>query len=353
MTGMLRDLLYGGMALARYSCGMYGGSFNPLHLGHVRCMISAANQCDRLIVVISHGPNRGEIDIRQRYRWVYQTVKHFPHVQIFVLEDDAPTKAAYSEETWYADAEKVKQFAGEPITAVFFGDDYARDSMWSKCYPEADVVVLPRDGISSTAIRRSPLACWDMMPAYVRSYYVKKVLLIGTESTGKSTLTVSLARHYNTVFLEEVGRDISARSGTDLWMLPEDFTDILLEHKVKQLEMISRANRVFFEDTNCLTTLFYVNYLEGEEKEKNRKLAEAISDLNMYDLVLLLGPDVAFVQDGDRSEEIAADRAGFTALLKGMCEAHGLQVEELNGDYEQRYRKAVELVDRLLEEEHD
>lgn len=338
------------ISLAHYTCGMYGGSFNPLHLGHVRCMISAANQCDRLIVVISNGVNRGEIDIRQRYRWVYETVKHFPHVRIFVLDDSAPSKAAYTEETWYADAKKVKAFASEPITAVFFGDDYPPDCMWTRCYPEAEAVILPRDGISSTAIRKAPLARWDMLPDYVRPYFVKKVLLIGTESTGKSTLTISLARHYNTCYLEEVGREISARSGTDEWMLPQDFTDILLQHKVKQTEMISRANRVFFEDTNCLTTLFYVDFLEGNEKEKNRRLAEAVSALNDYDLVLLLGPDVAFVQDGDRSLEIAADREKFTGTLRRLCEEHGLKVTELNGDYEQRYRKAVELVDRLMEE---
>lgn len=56
--------------MAKYSYGMYGGSFNPLHLGHLRCMISAANQCERLIIVISNGLNRDDIDIRQRYRLV-------------------------------------------------------------------------------------------------------------------------------------------------------------------------------------------------------------------------------------------------------------------------------------------
>ncbi|MGN1341000.1 MAG: adenylyltransferase/cytidyltransferase family protein, partial [Oscillospiraceae bacterium] len=39
----------------RYKCGMYGGSFNPLHIGHVRCMIQAANMCEKLIIVISSG----------------------------------------------------------------------------------------------------------------------------------------------------------------------------------------------------------------------------------------------------------------------------------------------------------
>lgn len=337
----------------RYSCGMYGGSFNPLHLGHVRCMLAAANQCEKLIIVISYGPERGEIDIRQRYRWVYETVKHFPHVRIMTLEDPAPSKCAYTEKQWYSDAEKVKAFAGEPITAVFFGSDYSLNSFWTKCYPEAIPVVLQRDDISSTAIRKNPIACWEMMPTYVRPYFTKKVLLIGTESTGKSTLTISLARYFNTVYLEEVGRDISERSGTDMWMLPEDFTDILLQHKVKQLELLPQANRVFLEDTNCLTTLFYIGFLDGTDKANNSALAEAISTLNTYDLVLLLAPDVAFVQDGDRSEVIASDREKYTGILRDLCEQHGLTVARVDGNYQERYEKAIELITALLQGDND
>lgn len=92
----------------KYRCGMYGGSFNPLHIGHVRCIIRAANMCERLIIVISNGRKRCEADIRVRYRWVYELTRHLPDVRIFILEDDCGTKAEYGEAQWFTDAEKVK-----------------------------------------------------------------------------------------------------------------------------------------------------------------------------------------------------------------------------------------------------
>lgn len=331
---------------------MYGGCFNPLHLGHVACMLQAANMCDKLIIVLSYSPNRHEVDVRLRYRWVYETVKHFPNVRIFVLQDDSPTKEEYSESRWYADASKVKNFAGEPITAVFFGDDYSRDSMWTRCYPEAEAVIFPRDGISSTEIRKAPLRHWEQMPAYVRSHYVKKVLLLGTESTGKSTLAVSLARYFNTVYLEEVGREISNRSGHQDWMLPDDFTDILLQHKLKQRQLLTQANRVFFEDTNCLTTEFYLHYLNLREHNKNSVLAEAIAELNDYDLVLMLQPNVPFVQDGTRSIQEAEERQSCNNFLISLCTRHQIKPILICGnDYQQRFQQAVELVKELLNDE--
>ncbi len=333
----------------KYKCGMYGGSFNPLHMGHVSCILQSANRCEQLIIVISSGTERDEIDVRIRYRWIYTLTKHLPHVRIMILEDDAPTKAAYSEDIWQADAEKVKAFAGMPIDAVFCGSDYGKDSMWAKCYPEAELVIFPRNGISSTEIRRDPYWNWDSLPDVVKPYYVKKVLLIGGESTGKSTLTISLANYFNTNYLEEVGREISERSGTDTLMLPEDFTDILLTHKLREREAIQHSRKVLFEDTDCLTTAFFLDFLEGKDKERNQDLADAIAAFNQYDLILFLEPDVKFVQDGDRSEIIAADREHYSNVLKRMYRACGYHFHEIRGDYAERFRQAVELTQKLLE----
>lgn len=332
----------------RYKCGMYGGSFNPLHIGHVRCMIQAANMCEKLIIVISSGRNRDEVDVRLRYRWVYQLTKHLPDVRIFILEDAAPSKGDYTEDYWTSDADKVKKFAGEPIDAVFCGSDYDENSFWGKCYPEAKLIIFPRDGISSTELRRDIYGHWDWLPSIVKPHYVKKVLLIGGESTGKSTLTQNLALHYNTTFMEEAGRDISERSGTDMMMIPQDFTDILLTHKQRELEQIQRADKVFFEDTDCLITRFYLDFLEGKDKERNAALANAIARMNEYDLILFCEPDVKFVQDGDRSEVIAADREKYSRQIKEIYRSRGFDFVSLSGSYQQRYEKAVQLVDDLL-----
>lgn len=332
----------------RYKVGMYGGSFNPLHMGHVRCMIQAANMCERLYVVLSIGNNRDEIDYRIRYRWLYQLTEHIGNVKIILLSDDAETKKAYTEEYWKKDAEKVKSEIAESIDIVFCGSDYDKNSFWNVCYPESKFYVFERDDISSTKIRENPYEHWEWIPDIVRPYYTKKVLLIGGESTGKSTLTINLANHFNASYIDEAGRDISERSGTDLLMLSEDFTEILLQHKLNEMKALEAGKKILFEDTDALVTLFYMNFLQDSNIKKNKALADAIDALNQYDLILFLEPDVEFIQDGDRSIEIQSDREKYSSQIKELLRSHGRSFTCISGSYQERYLKAVEAVEEVL-----
>lgn len=332
----------------QFAVGMYGGSFNPLHLGHVDCIIQAANMCEKLFIVLSIGNNRDEIDYRVRYRWIYTLTKHIGNVSIIMLQDEADTKAAYTEEYWFNDARKIKEAIGEPIDVVFCGSDYDKDSFWNVCYPESQLYIFPRNEISSTKIRENVYASWDWIPNVVKPYYVKKVLLIGGESTGKSTLTINLANRFNTNFIDEAGRDISERSGTDLMMLSDDFTEILLQHKLNEINALQYSNKVLFIDTDALVTQFYMQFLEDPDIVRNKALSDAIDALNSYDLILFLEPDVAFVQDGDRSTVIEADRVKYSDKIKEILKNHSKQFVAIQGDYQQRYERAVSLVEEML-----
>lgn len=333
----------------RYKTGLYGGSFNPLHLGHVDCIIRAANLCERLFLVLSSGINRQEIPLRVRYRWLYQLTCHIGNVTILTLEDAATTKADYTQDLWARDAATLKAQIGAPIDAVFCGDDYGKDSFWSVCYPESQLVIFPRNEISSTEIRKNPYAHWAWLPRAVRPWYVKKVLLIGGESTGKSTLTINLANRFNTNYVDEAGRELSEKSGTDLMMLPEDFTEILLQHKLNELRAVEQSNRLLFIDTDALITQFYMRFLEDPNLEKNAALSNALDGLNTYDLILFLEPDVAFVQDGDRSPVIREDRERYSQQIKDLLARHHRSFVCIRGGYEARYSRAVELVQALLD----
>ncbi|MBQ4487045.1 MAG: AAA family ATPase [Oscillospiraceae bacterium] len=331
----------------KYHVGMYGGSFNPMHNGHMECIIKAASMCEQLYVVISYRNDDSDIDVKIKYRWVYTLTQHIGNVKIILLEDKLKTKAEYTEKYWQEDCRKVREAVGQKIDVVFCGSDYDESSFWNVCYPESELYIFKRDEYNSTAIRADVYGHWDWLPMFVRPYYVKKVLIIGSESCGKSVLTINLAHHYHTNYLEEVGRKLSELSGTDEMMLTEDFTRILLEHKAKELRLAEHSNKVLIEDTDCLITRFFMDFLENGSEE-NIRLAESIAALNHYDLILHAEPDVAWVQDGDRSKAIEENRQLYSDRIEQLYERFGFRCVRITGSYVEKYEKAIELIDELF-----
>lgn len=333
-----------------YKVGMYGGSFDPLHIGHINCIVKAACQCDELYIIISWSKDRDNVPKELRYRWIINSVKHLPNVKTFLLEDTARSKDEYnSDKYWQDGADQIKKMIGKPIDVVFCGNDYEGKNIFEKFYPDSDIVYFDRNivPISSTEIRKNPIKYWKYIPEICRHYYTKKVLIVGSESTGKSTLVQNLALVYNTNFVSEVGRDTCEYAGGEDYMIAEDLYENLLRQKINVMEAEKHSNKILFVDTDAITTLFYSNFLGMDEYEKFicEGFATYINAISrQWDLVIFLEPTVEFVQDGTRSEEIARDREKYSEQLKDLFDDYGINFETVNGDYLSRFKKICNLI---------
>lgn len=150
--------------------GMIGGSYNPLHNGHVKCIQKALQQCDELHVIIGDLPNRGEFDIETKLSW-FTSIFHdqLDRLVLHPFLDETADKKDYGLQKWLDDSVKIKDLIGKPIDVVFCGADYNRpDNPYFVCYPDQEIVYFDRDDqINSTEIRENPEGHKDWVPDVV------------------------------------------------------------------------------------------------------------------------------------------------------------------------------------------
>ena len=334
----------------KYKVGMYGGSFNPLHLGHVNNIITAANNCEKLYIVLSVTNDENEIDHRERFMWLKNITIDMDNVEVFEIFDKNTSKDTYD---WEKGANDIRKHINRPIEVVFSGDDYKEKNIWEKIYPESEIYYIPRGdiNISSTEIREYPYKYFEYLPNCVRPYYIKKVCIIGTESTGKTILTRNLAKYFNTTHVEEAGRYICDEAGGIDNMQPYHYFEILFKHKQLEKEALKHANKVLLIDTDSLITLYYYQLGFQNTNEINKafeEVAKGISVLNDYDLYIFLEPDVKWVQDGTRTYGEEEIRKQNNEMLKAIFDANNIDYVCVKGDYHERYSKCKEQIEKLI-----
>ncbi|MBE6159567.1 MAG: multifunctional transcriptional regulator/nicotinamide-nucleotide adenylyltransferase/ribosylnicotinamide kinase NadR [Lactobacillales bacterium] len=334
----------------KYKVGMYGGSFNPLHLGHVNNIITASNLCEKLYLVLSVTDDENEIDHRERFMWLKNITSEMDNVEVFEIFDKNTSKDTYD---WETGANDIKKYINAPIDVVFSGDDYKGKNRWEQLYPESEIYYIPRENIniSSTEIRENPYKYFEYLPNCVRPYYTKKICLIGTESCGKTTLVRNLAKYFNTTHVEEAGRYICDDAGGIDNMQPYHYFEILFKHKQLEKEALKNANKVLLIDTDSLITLYYYQLGFENTNEINsafENIAKGISVLNNYDLYIFLEPDVRWVQDGTRTYGDEEVRKQNNEKLKAIFDENNINYICINGTYQERYEKSKKEIEKVL-----
>ncbi len=167
-----------------------------------------------------------------------------------------------------------------------------------------------------------------------------KVVLLGTESTGKTTLTEQLAAHFQAPYVLEAGRDLITDS-TDFSRA--DLLAVATEHARRIAQAVGEAGPLLFVDTDVYITQSYAQFAWGELLT----LPNEVYALNRADLYLYLAADVPYVQDGTRLP--AAERQRLDHSHRQTLTQFNIPFIEISGSWAQRFEQAVHLVEKLLQ----
>jgi NadR type nicotinamide-nucleotide adenylyltransferase len=186
---------------------------------------------------------------------------------------------------------------------------------------------------------------------------LKKIVIIGPESTGKSSLCEQLAKHYNTLWCPEYAREYLLKNGMDY-----KYDDLLtiakgqveLEEKViksavgnQQLaplrSPLTSHHYPIFIDTNMYVMKVWCEFVFGK---CHQYILDQIAE-RKYDLYLLCNNDLPWIKDELREYPDAETRQKLFSIYKNIMENQSTRWVEISGDYEERLQKAIIAVNGL------
>ena len=317
--------------------GLVLGKFLPYHAGHAHLIRTARSQVDVLTVLVC-SIAREPIPGATRFGWVAES---HPDCRVVHVAEEVPQTPEEDPGFWPIWTDLVRRHAGE-IDVVFTSEDYG-DELARRLGARHVCVDRARTAypLSGSAIRRDPLAHWDYIPPVVRPSYVHRVAILGTESTGKTTLAQQLAAAYCTAWVPEFGRAYC--EGRDALGLTSDDLDAIGRGQIVAEEEAARsANRILICDTDVRTTATWSDIILGTRSDWLSRAAAA----DEYSHALLLDADVPWVQDGMR---VLRDvRREHTALLERELQTTHQPFTRIQGPFEHRFRQAAAVVDGVL-----
>lgn len=316
--------------------GLVIGKFYPPHHGHRLLIDRAATEVEQLTVLVCDTPGQ-VIPATRRADWLRET---HPTADVRVIpdigrDDDSAAWAAYT-----------RTFLGYTpdlvATSEDYGPRYARELGCTHLLVDRPRRQVP---ISGTAVRRDPYAVWSMIDSGVRQHYVKRVCVLGAESTGTTTMAKALAEAYRTTWVPEYGRTYSEVKYHDdpapKWT-SDEFVFIAKEQNRQEDELARQANRVLICDTNAFATGIWHERYMGFRSE----LVERAGRERTPDLYLLTDVDIPFVQDGLRDGEHL--RHWMHDVFVERLNQQPVPWELLSGPHARRLKQARQAIDRLF-----
>src|SRR6185312_2913164 len=178
---------------------------------------------------------------------------------------------------------------------------------------------------------------------------IKKIVVIGPESTGKSTLCEKLAVHYKTLWVPEYAREYLEKNGADY-----KYEDLLTIAK-GQIEMEDKITNQLWEVHNSLFTIHHSLFIDTDMyvmkvwaeyvfNECNNWILNRIAE-RKYDLYLLCDVDLPWVQDDLREYPDEKIRKKLFHFYKDAMVNQYTPWRVISGSYEQRFQTAIDFIE--------
>ncbi|MDB5032541.1 ATP-binding protein [Mucilaginibacter sp.] len=169
---------------------------------------------------------------------------------------------------------------------------------------------------------------------------IKKIAIVGPESTGKSTMSAYLAAHYHTVWVPEYAREYCEKlTDAPTW---QDEINMFYGQVALEKELLPAASRILICDTTFITVKIWSDYTFGKSPQ------EVLDELPNYhyDLYLLLNIDLPWQDDPLRD---------FPNMREHFMDVWYKELNALNANYlliegtgQDRYDNAVAAIDNYL-----
>lgn len=173
---------------------------------------------------------------------------------------------------------------------------------------------------------------------------LKKIVVIGPESTGKSTLCEQLAQHYDSSWCPEFAREYLLTNGVNYTY--DDLLSVAKGQLALEDELAATVHHTkpFFIDTDMYVMKVWCEFVFGK---CHRFVLDQIVT-RKYDLYLLCNIDLPWVKDELREYPDLKSRQQLYAIYKDIMINQPVPWVEISGDYEERPGNAITAVDKLI-----
>ena len=317
--------------------GLVLGKFLPYHAGHAHLIREARRQVDELVVLvcsIAREPIAGGL----RFQWVRES---HPDCRVVHVSEEVPQAPEDHPGFWEIWTDLIARYAG-PVDRVFTSEAYGEEL--GRRVGAQHIAVDPARRafpVSGTAVRDDPLKYWRFVPDPVRPYLVRRIAIVGPESSGKTTLAASLAAQLDTVWVPEFGREYCI--GRDpRGLTHDDFEAIAWGQATIEDRQARTSNGILICDTELHTTCTWSELILRECRGWLRDAAAA----RPYHAILFLGTDLPWADDGTRVLEL--QREEHVRLIRAELRRAGRLWTDIRGIGQARTDAAIAAVQASL-----